>query len=271
MGVSGVYEKGSNVITLFNSLSEPIGEYLRNNENLIAPSSVHSLLVANSPSPLLVVTTSNRQAVELASEISSWIGADNVINFPAWETLPHERLSPKPDTVTARFKALYKINKGKTKVVVCSVRALLQPIISNDLSSTGITISSKSNFVMSELVKLLIKFGYSRSDLVERRGDFAVRGGILDLFPADKEHPIRIDFFGDEIDDLSYFSISDQRSINKIEGELIIYPCRELLIDDNLKQKAKSLGDEFPEIRELTDKVAEGIYFEGIESLAAGL
>ena len=271
MGVSGVYEKGSNVITLFNSLSEPIGEYLRSNENLIAPSSVHSLLVANSPSPLLVVTTSNRQAVELASEISSWIGADNVINFPAWETLPHERLSPKPDTVTARFKALYKINKGKTKVVVCSVRALLQPIISNDLSSTRITISSNSNFVMSDLVKLLIKFGYSRSDLVERRGDFAVRGGILDLFPADKEHPIRIDFFGDEIDDLSYFSISDQRSINKIEDELIIYPCRELLIDDNLKQTAKSLGDEFPEIRELTDKIAEGIYFEGIESLAAGL
>jgi len=144
-------------------------------------------------------------------------------------------------------------------------------VYANDLSSSRISIKNEETFVMSELISLLIRFGYTRSDLVERRGEFAIRGGILDLFPADKEHPIRIDFFGDEIDDLSYFSISDQRSIEKIEGELIIYPCRELLIDETVKQKAKLLGNEFIEIRELTEKICEGIYFEGIESLAAGL
>ena len=259
------------MINLFKPLSEPITQYLNANENLIAPASIHSLLAASSKSPLLLVTTSTRHAEELTAEISSWIGKDQVINFPAWETLPHERLSPKADTVTSRFKALYKINQSNTRIVVCSIRALLQPIIANDLSSSRISIKNEETFVMSELISLLIRFGYTRSDLVERRGEFAIRGGILDLFPADKEHPIRIDFFGDEIDELSYFSVSDQRSIEKIEGELIVYPCRELLIDETVKQKAKLLGNEFIEIRELTDKICEGIYFEGIESLAAGL
>ena len=259
------------MINLFKPLSEPITQYLNANENLIAPASIHSLLAASSKSPLLLVTTSTRHAEELTAEISSWIGKDQVINFPAWETLPHERLSPKADTVTSRFKALNKINQNNTRIVVCSIRALLQPIIANDLSSSRISIKNEETFVMSELISLLIRFGYTRSDLVERRGEFAIRGGILDLFPADKEHPIRIDFFGDEIDELSYFSVSDQRSIEKIEGELIVYPCRELLIDETVKQKAKLLGNEFIEIRELTDKICEGIYFEGIESLAAGL
>ncbi|NBO51204.1 MAG: transcription-repair coupling factor, partial [Actinobacteria bacterium] len=259
------------MLNLFNKLLDPVTEYLELNENLIAPSAIHSLLAATAKSPLLVVTTSTRHSEELAAEISSLIGSDQVINFPAWETLPHERLSPKADTVTARFRALDKIISNQTKIVVCSIRALLQPIISNDLDASKIRIKSNSTFNMSELITLLIKFGFTRSDLVERRGEFAVRGGILDLFPADQEHPIRIDFFGDEIDELNYFSISDQRSMDKILNEIVIYPCRELLIDDNLKQKAQELGNNFPEISELTEKIAAGIYFEGIESLAAGL
>jgi len=98
-----------------------------------------------------------------------------------------------------------------------------------------------------------------------------VRGGILDLFPPDQEHPIRIDFFGDEIDDISYFAIADQRSIQKISAAIEIYPCRELLIDSNVKTKAAKLGEKFPQIKELTDKLIEGITFEGMESLAAGV
>ncbi|MTA56823.1 MAG: transcription-repair coupling factor, partial [Actinobacteria bacterium] len=201
----------------------------------------------------------------------SWIGKDLVVNFPAWETLPHERLSPKADTVTARFKVLNKISDQKVKVIVCSVRALLQPIIANNLNTSIIKIQQGLNLQMQELMNQLIRFGFSRSDLVERRGDFAVRGGILDIFPADQDHPIRVDFFGDEIEELSYFSISDQRSLEKIKVEMSIYPCREMLIDEKLKQKARTLGKDFPEIKDLTEKICEGILFEGMESLAAGL
>jgi len=273
VGVSGVfYKKGVwTVIKLFKSLIEPAQNYLSENDNLIAPAAVHGFLVATSNTPLLIITTSTRHAEELSQEIGSWIGKDLVVNFPAWETLPHERLSPKADTVTARFKALNKISDQKVRVIVCSVRALLQPIISNDLNTSIIKIQQGLNLQMQELMNQLIRFGFSRSDLVERRGDFAVRGGILDIFPADQDHPIRIDFFGDEIEELSYFSISDQRSLEKIKVEVSIYPCREMLIDEKLKQKARTLGKDFPEIKDLTEKICEGILFEGMESLAAGL
>ena len=273
MGVSGVfYKKGVwTVIKLFKSLIEPAQNYLSENDNLIAPAAVHGFLAATSNTPLLIITTSTRHAEELSQEIGSWIGKDLVVNFPAWETLPHERLSPKADTVTARFKALNKISNQKVRVIVCSVRALLQPIISNDLNTSIIKIQQGLNLQMQELMNQLIRFGFSRSDLVERRGDFAVRGGILDIFPADQDHPIRIDFFGDEIEELSYFSISDQRSLEKIKVEVSIYPCREMLIDEKLKQKARTLGKDFPEIKDLTEKICEGILFEGMESLAAGL
>ena len=273
MGVSGVfYKKGVwTVIKLFKSLIEPAQNYLSENDNLIAPAAVHGFLAATSNTPLLIITTSTRHAEELSQEISSWIGKDLVVNFPAWETLPHERLSPKADTVTARFKALNKISDQKVRVIVCSVRALLQPIIANDLNTSIIKIQQGLNLQMQELMNQLIRFGFSRSDLVERRGDFAVRGGILDIFPADQDHPIRIDFFGDEIEELSYFSISDQRSLEKIKVEVSIYPCREMLIDEKLKQKARTLGKDFPEIKDLIEKICEGILFEGMESLAAGL
>ena len=273
MGVSGVfYKKGVwAVIKLFKSLIEPAQNYLSENDNLIAPAAVHGFLAATLNTPLLIITTSTRHAEELSQEIGSWIGKDLVVNFPAWETLPHERLSPKADTVTARFKALNKISDQKVKVIVCSVRALLQPIIANNLNTSIIKIQQGLNLQMQELMNQLIRFGFSRSDLVERRGDFAVRGGILDIFPADQDHPIRIDFFGDEIEELSYFSISDQRSLEKIKVEVSINPCREMLIDEKLKQKARTLGKDFPEIKDLTEKICEGILFEGMESLAAGL
>ena len=259
------------MIKLFKPIIEPAQNYLSENNNLIAPAAVHGFLAATSKAPLLIVTTSTRHAEELSQEIGSWIGKDLVVNFPAWETLPHERLSPKADTVTERFKALNKISNQKARVIVCSVRALLQPIISNDLNASIIKIQPGLTLQMHDLLIQLIRFGFSRSDLVERRGDFAVRGGILDIFPADQDHPIRIDFFGDEIEELSYFSISDQRSLEEIKVEVSIYPCREILVDEKLKQKARRLGEDFPEIQDLTEKICQGIIFEGMESLAAGL
>ena len=256
---------------LFATLQQPIGKYLSEHENLVAPAATHSLLCVNQNSPILIVTTSTRAANELTEELISYEGSNCVINFPAWETLPHERLSPKSDTVTARFKALNNIKNSETKFVVCSIRALLQPIIANDLKNSQIKIKHSQSIKMLDLIEQLSKFGYTRSDLVEKRGDFAVRGGILDLFAPDQEHPIRIDFFGDEIDELSYFAISDQRSLEKIQNEILIYPCRELLIDTDVKKRAKDLGNLFPQIQDLTSKLSEGITFEGMESLAAGV
>ena len=264
------------MIKQVNQLALPISKYLKENANLIAPLSTHSLLAATfvdqnpTDKPLLLVTTSTRKADELSAEISSYLINDLVTNFPPWETLPHERLSPKSDTITARFKSLNAIESGASKVIVTSIRALLQPIIENDLKANQIYLAPDKNYLMNKLIADLSKFGFSRADLVERRGEFAVRGGIVDLFPADQEHPIRVDYFGDEIEEISYFSISDQRTLSSIES-VVIYPCRELIIDEKIKSQARLLGEKFPQLRELTEKIEEGIYFEGIESLSAGL
>jgi len=259
------------MLQLCNHLIQPAREYVSNNEKLIAPEALHSFLAATTTSSLLLVTTSSRKAEEISKELASWIGSNKVVNFPAWETLPHERLSPKADTVAARFKALNKIYNKEVRIVVCPIRALLQPIIPKDLKSSKLTLSNGSQLPMHNLITKLVKFGFSRTDLVERRGEFAIRGGILDLFLADQEHPIRIDYFGDDIEDLTFFSVSDQRSLEKIQSQIEIYPCREILINSEIKQRARELGVKFAEIKPLTEKIVEGVSFEGIEALAAGL
>lgn len=260
------------MIEQFNKLIEPIAQYLQEQDTYIAASSTHSLLaaIAADKSPVLLVTTSTRRADEITAEIKNLLTNSAVCHFPPWETLPHERLSPKSDTITERFKTLNAITSGSSKVVVTSIRALLQPIIKNDLAITKILISKGLDYELETLVRDLTRFGFNRVDLVERRGDFAVRGGIVDIFPADQEHPVRIDYFGDQIDEISFFAISDQRSISAISS-LAIYPCREIIIDEKIMLKAQQLGDRYPQLRELTEKITEEIYFEGIESLAAGL
>ena len=240
-------------------------------ESLICISSLRSLIIAKATSEnsILVITPSSRIADELSDEIRSYLG-DVVINFPAWETLPHERLSPKSDTVTARISALHKINsKSKFKVVVTSIRGALQPIVSDILEEELITLSVGQKISMAELTTRLSYFGFVRTDLVEKRGDFAVRGGILDFFAPDREHPIRIDFFGDEIDEMQYFLVADQRTYADVKDQITIYPGRELLISEEVKVKARYLVSEFPQLAEMAGKISEGICVEGMESIAA--
>ena len=238
---------------------------------LVCITSLRSLVISklSYQAPLLVIAPSTRIADELADEIRSYLG-DVVSNFPAWETLPHERLSPKSDTVTTRIKAMHHINsKNPPKIVITSIRGALQPIVSDILEEELIKVSSNKTISMAELTKRLSYFGFTRTDLVEKRGDFAVRGGILDLFPSDREHPIRIDFFGDEIEDIQYFQVADQRTYAPIEEEIIIYPGRELLISDEVKERAKYLIAEFPQLAEMASKISEGICVEGMESISA--
>ena len=218
--------------------------------------------------PVLLVTPSSRRAEELADELRTYIGTDLVDFFPPWETLPHERLSPKNDTVAARFKALHRLAAKKPpRVLVTSIRGLIQPIIATVLDAELPVLEIQKSFSMPALIESLAFLGYSRTDLVERRGDFAVRGGIIDLFPPDLEHPIRVDFFGDEIEELAYFTVADQRTYAPVVGQLTIYPCRELLLTQDVKDRAGYLAAEFPQLTEICSKIAEGISVDGMESL----
>jgi len=233
--------------------------------HLAAPTSTTGLLLAarSLNSPLIIVTASSRKADELRDELETYLGLGSVVELPPWETLPHEKLSPKSDTVAARVKVLS--NLENTKVIVTSVRALIQPIAPLEIAL--LTLEIEQEIAMSALIDHLVLLGFSRTDLVERRGDFAVRGGILDLFLPDNDHPVRVDFFGDQIEELAWFTVADQRTYEPVTGALTIYPCREILLTPKIKERAQYLTVAFPEVATLTSKLSEGIYVDGMESL----
>jgi transcription-repair coupling factor (superfamily II helicase) len=111
---------------------------------------------------------------------------------------------------------------------------------------------------------------YARVDLVTKRGEFAVRGGILDVFPPTDEHPSRVEFWGDEVEEIRTFAVADQRTIDPVQ-RLWAPPCRELLLTPQVRARAAELAAAHPEIAEILDKLAEGIPVEGMESLAPAL
>ena len=238
-------------------------------QRIVGPSSTFPFILAARAEkhPLLVVTSSSRSSEDLVNELRELY--DNVIEFPAWETLPHERLSPRSDTVALRIKSLYALKEKHTKhpIIVTPVRGVIHRIISELGSTPLLQLQVGQEQSMEELVRHLSSLAYVRTDLVERRGEFAVRGGIVDLFLPLSDYPIRIDFFGDEIEDISYFEVSDQRTIKPVDLSITIFPCRELLLTEDVKNRALKAKSKYMGAEEMLDKISEGIVFEGMESL----
>ena len=238
-------------------------------QRIVGPSSTFPFILAARAEkhPLLVVTSSSRSSEDLVNELRELY--DNVIEFPAWETLPHERLSPRSDTVALRIKSLYALKEKHIQhpIIVTPVRGVIHRIISELGSTPLLQLKVGQEQSMEELVRHLSSLAYVRTDLVERRGEFAVRGGIVDLFLPLSDYPIRIDFFGDEIEEISYFEVSDQRTIKPVDSSIIIFPCRELLLTDDVKNRALKAKSKYVGAEEMLDKISEGIVFEGMESL----
>ncbi len=247
----------------------PVLPIAPNASHIVAPQSMYPFLLAARASshPLLVVTSSSRSSEDLVNELRELY--DDVLEFPAWETLPHERLSPRSDTVAKRIQTLYALqNKHSINpIVVTPVRGAIHRIISKLGSTPLMKLEIGKEQSLDLLVRHLSSLAYSRTDLVERRGEFAVRGGIVDLFLPLSNHPIRIDFFGDEIEDLSYFEVSDQRTFAPVVGSVEIYPCREMLLTNEVRHRALEIKDQYPAATEMLEKISEGIAFEGMESL----
>ncbi len=163
--------------------------------HIVAPQSLYPFILAAraQASPLLVVTSSSRSSEDLVNELREL--HDNVLDFPAWETLPHERLSPRSDTVARRIQTLYALQEKQSTnpIVVTPVRGVIHRIISQLGKQPLLALEIGKEQSLDELVRHLAALAYTRTDLVERRGEFAVRGGIVDLFLPLSHHPIRID------------------------------------------------------------------------------
>jgi transcription-repair coupling factor (superfamily II helicase) len=235
--------------------------------------------------PLLVVTATGREADDLTSELKGVLG-DAVAMFPSWETLPHERLSPGVDTVGTRLMMLRRLahpdpDPGAPlgpplQVVVTAVRSLLQPMTAQLglVEPVALTVGDEVGF--EEVIARLVELAYTRVDMVGRRGEFAVRGGILDIFAPVGEHPVRVEFWGDEITEMRMFSVADQRSIPEISVDaLVAVACRELLLTDDVRARAAELAAQHPRgeeaitgsVSDMLAKLAEGIPVDGMEAL----
>ena len=229
--------------------------------------------------PLLLATATSREAEDLVAALSTLLPAQVIGLFPSWETLPHERLSPRSDTVGARLAVLRRLAHpdpddtayGPLRVVVAPIRAVLQPIAKHLGDLAPVALRAGDTAPLEGVVEALAAAAYHRTDLVERRGEFTVRGGILDVFPPTEDHPVRVEFWGDEVEEIRWFKVADQRSLEIAEHGLWAPPCRELLLTEQVRTRARALATHLPGARDLLLKIAEGIAVEGMESLAPAL
>ena len=231
----------------------------------------------------LLIAATSREADAIRQAVASLIPEALTTEFPAWETLPHERLSPSAETVGRRAEALrmlrdYGENPERAEtgplVMVASVRAALQPVSPHAAHAEPVVLRAGAEPQMGvggrgleALSRRLVEFAYTRVDMVTRRGEFAVRGGILDVFPPAAEQAMRVDFFGDEVDQIRRFSVSDQRSAGDPVAALELWPARELLLTDEVRERAAELLPQFPALSTMLEKMSEGIAVEGMESL----
>ncbi|VEI13016.1 transcription-repair coupling factor [Trueperella bialowiezensis] len=218
----------------------------------------------------VVVTTSGSEAEDLRSALRAYIPAENMALFPAWETLPHERLSPRADTVAERLTTLRRLAHPEEfvplKVLLVPLRAFLQPIAAGLGELEPVTLKVGDVVDFEQVQERLVRAAYTRVDMIESRGQFAVRGGIIDIFPPTADHPLRVEFFGDEVDEIRSFAVADQRSMDNVD-ELYAPPCREILLTDDVRSRASKAIEDLPGAEEMLAKIANGIAVEGMESL----
>lgn len=228
-------------------------------------------------SPVVVITASGRAANKFAQAARAW--TDGVAVLPSWETLPHERLSPQVDTMAQRATVLRRLSHpeesvegaGPISVLVVPVRTFMQPLIRGIGEIEPVRVREGDSVDPQKLQRDLVALGYEAVDLVEARGQVAVRGSIVDVFVPTSAHPVRIDLWGDEVDEIRHFNLSDQRTVGAAPGGLWAPPARELLLTPEVKRRALAQQNKLPGAAELLELAAEGIYAPGLEALAPSL
>jgi transcription-repair coupling factor (superfamily II helicase) len=216
--------------------------------------------------PVLAVATGPHEAEALAGGVGAYLGPERVALFPAWESLPYEGISPAPRLAGERARAAHLLQRAAGPMVVTApVLAAIQGLAPTLGQQEPLVLRAETTLAPEELADSLVALGYGRVDVVEHRGEFAVRGGILDLFPSTSRRPVRLDYFGDQIESLREFTPATQLSTGKVEG-IEVYPCRELVVTDDVRRRAdQALARYRGQYAALLERLAQGSVFEGME------
>jgi transcription-repair coupling factor (superfamily II helicase) len=223
--------------------------------------------------PFVVAVPTTADAERLAADLAAYFEPGEpdrppVELFPAWETLPFERVSPNVETMGRRLRVLWRLadTSRSPAVVVAPVRALAQRLAPLVSANDGpIVVHPGDQLDPIDLVARLVAAGYRREYQVEHRGEVAVRGSIVDVFPSTADAPVRIDLWGDEVDRLTTFAVADQRSLDDV-ASVEVFGCREVLLSADGVERATALIADEPWGREQWERLAEGQVFEGMES-----
>ncbi len=194
---------------------------------------------------VLAVTRDAESASHLYDDLSFLLGEDRVGHFPSRQILPYDFKAPVGEIMGRRISTLAALLDGSLSVVVCPVRAFLEPTISIDIfKANSIDLKVGQEADLDLIVARLISLGFVRVPNVEEVGDFALRGGVIDFFSPGSEAPVRVEFFGDEIDTIRRFDVATQRTIDRVDS-VSIYPRREVPITpQSLETHLKKLNED---------------------------
>ena len=241
-----------------------------------APAYLLSRLLSESTGTFLIVTADGDAAVELHRELCFYAGGDEtLLHLPAWDTSPFETASPHPEVVGQRLNTLFRLMDGRARAVVAPLAAVVQKVLPRrTLGEVSQYLVAGEEVGREELLAKLVRLGYGNAPLVEDPGTFAVRGGILDIFPPNLPFPARIEFFGDFVETIRTFDPASQRSLHPLP-ELVLLPSREVLLPEGeaqefaarLKRRCDALGLPAARRRELLDQLQNAIFPTGIEYL----
>jgi transcription-repair coupling factor (superfamily II helicase) len=220
-------------------------------------------------SPVLLLAPGPKEGERLAAAARAFLGGDAVALFPAWEALPVEGISPGADIASRRAEAAHRARQATGPfVLVVPVVAALQRLVPTLGERDPLTLEPGTDIAPDALAERLTELGYERTDLVVHRGEFAVRGGIVDVFPGTAHRPVRLEFFGNETESMREFSPSTQTS-TRTAARAEVHAVRELMPDADVRDRARrALPHHKGPLRDALDRLSEGLVFEGMERVA---
>ena len=268
------FETISPVLSAEPAFSKAIDKLAQGEDvTLAAPGLIRPVLTAAAATgrerPVLVVLPGDDAADRFARQLGTYVAHERVLHFTDRSDAPWERTAPELEAVGARARALYSLDKGRPVIVVASGRSLLRALPPQGSHVyEPVCLAAGDTLDLAAIAEQLTRMGYERVDTAEERGQFAVRGGILDVFGSDAPHPVRAELFGDEIETLRRYLPSTQQHIGDA-GPVEIYPCREVSpgtrAAQNVRRALGAAARSDDELARDLELIEQGIAFNGIE------
>lgn len=224
----------------------------------------------------LVVLPTHREAEKIVQDLPAY-GFQDAQFFPDLENLLYDGVAPSKRVIAERMNCLHSLMDGKRTVAITSVKALMHRVLPKPiLESAFLRVEVGDEISPDKIVEALVNNGYQRTDLVEVKGEFAHRGDILDVYPLVANEPIRIEFFGDEVDIIRMFDPTSQRSVKELNS-VMFSPMREMLIVDEAIESWRNEANQLikddasakfrNEVQEITERLESGVNLDGLEAL----